>query len=115
MVNLPLNSYTDEELYVDGKKGWYCNNKECRFVLWKDNAFFKSLGKNLTTSMAEKFLKDRQIYLKNCTSRKSDRTFNATVLLRTESDGKVTFDLKFPESGKEMMIDGGTENENLTV
>lgn len=96
---------------VDGKKGWYCNNKECRFILWKDNAFFKSLGKNLTTSMAEKFLKDRQIYLKNCTSRKSDRTFNATVLLRTESDGKVTFDLKFPESGKKKSSQGGKNPE----
>ena len=25
---------------VEREKGWFCENRECRFVLWKDNAFF---------------------------------------------------------------------------
>ena len=29
---------------VEREKGWFCENRECRFVLWKDNAFFKRLG-----------------------------------------------------------------------
>lgn len=29
---------------VEREKGWFCENHECRFVLWKDNAFFKRLG-----------------------------------------------------------------------
>ena len=32
---------------VEREKGWFCDNKPCRFVLWKDNAFFKRLGKRL--------------------------------------------------------------------
>jgi len=32
---------------VEREKGWFCENRECRFVLWKDNAFFKRLGKRL--------------------------------------------------------------------
>ena len=26
---------------------------QCRFVLWKDNAYFKKIGKHLTAGMAE--------------------------------------------------------------
>ena len=32
---------------VEREKGWFCENRECRFVLWKDNAFFKRLSKRL--------------------------------------------------------------------
>lgn len=85
---------------VDGKKGWYCSNKECNFVLWKDNAFFKSLGKQLTPAMVQRLLKDKELYFRNCSSRKSDRTFNTTLLLRTEDDGKAIFDLKFSDGNK---------------
>ena len=97
---------------VDGKKGWYCSNKECKFVLWKDNAFFKSLGKNMTPAMAEKLLRDKELYLRNCTSRKSDRTYNTTVLLRIEDDGKAAFDLKFPERKKNEATDGSKPKDH---
>ena len=30
---------------VEREKGWFCENRECRFALWKDNAYFKRLGK----------------------------------------------------------------------
>ena len=30
---------------AEREKGWFCTNRECRFVIWKDNAFFKRLGK----------------------------------------------------------------------
>ncbi len=32
------------EAVIEREKGWFCENRECRFVLWKDNAFFKRLG-----------------------------------------------------------------------
>ena len=32
---------------VEREKGWFCENRECRFVLWKDNAFLKRLGKRM--------------------------------------------------------------------
>lgn len=32
---------------VEREKGWFCENRECRFALWKDNAYFKRLGKHL--------------------------------------------------------------------
>ena len=30
---------------AEREKGWFCTSRECRFVIWKDNAFFTRLGK----------------------------------------------------------------------
>ena len=30
------------------QKGWFCSNRECRFMLWKDNAYFRKIGKEVT-------------------------------------------------------------------
>ena len=49
---------------VAREKGWFCENRECRFVLWKDNAFFKRLGKRLDAHVADKLLRDGRIRLK---------------------------------------------------
>ena len=79
---------------VEREKGWFCENRECRFVLWKDNAFFKRLGKRLDGRMADKLLRDGRVRLKDCKSAK-DKTYNATVLLGTEADGRSKFSLEF--------------------
>lgn len=83
---------------MEKQKGWFCSNKECRFVLWKDNAFFKSIGKNLSSGMVEKLLSDGRIHLKDCKSRKSGKSYSATVVLSTEENGKVNFNLEFTTS-----------------
>ena len=79
---------------VEREKGWFCENRECRFVLWKDNAFFKRLGKRLDSHVADKLLRDGRVRLKDCKSAKG-KTYNATVLLGTEADGRSKFSLEF--------------------
>ena len=83
---------------VEREKGWFCDNKPCRFVLWKDNAFFKRLGKRLDSHVADKLLRDGRVRLKDCKSAKG-KTYNATVLLSTENDGRSKFNLEF-EGGR---------------
>lgn len=83
---------------VEREKGWFCENRECRFVLWKDNAFFKRLGKRLDAHVADKLLRDGRVRLKDCKSAKG-KTYNATVLLGTEPDGRSKFNLEF-EGGR---------------
>ncbi len=80
---------------LEKQKGWFCSNRECRFVLWKDNAFFKSLGKHLTTGMVEKLLADGRLRLKDCRSQRTGKNYNATLLLSTEDDGRASFHLEF--------------------
>ena len=79
---------------VEREKGWFCENRECRFVLWKDNAFFKRLSKRLDSHVADKLLRDGRVRLKDCKSAKG-KTYNATVLLSCESDGRSKFSLEF--------------------
>ena len=83
---------------VEREKGWFCENRECRFVLWKDNAFFKRLGKRLDAHVVDKLLRDGRVRLKDCKSAKG-KTYNATVLLGTEPDGRSKFSLEFENGG----------------
>ena len=82
---------------VEREKGYFCENRECRFVLWKDNAFFKRLGKRMDAHVADKLLCDGRVRLKDCRSAKG-KTYNATVLLTTEADGRSKFSLEFEGS-----------------
>ena len=79
---------------VEREKGWFCESNPCRFVLWKDNAFLKRLGKRMDAHVADKLLRDGRVRLKDCKSAKG-KTYNATVLLGTEADGRSKFSLEF--------------------
>ena len=83
---------------VEREKGWFCENRECRFALWKDNAYFKRLGKHLDARMVDKLLRDGRVRLKDCKSPKG-KTYNATVLLAAESDSHSKFSLEFENGG----------------
>lgn len=93
---------------VEKPKGWVCSNRGCRFALWRDNAFFKSIGKHLSAGMVERLLSDGRIRLKDCTSRKTGRNFDATLLLSVDPDGRACFQLEFdPPKNRN---NGGKEN-----
>ena len=83
---------------VEREKGWFCENRECRFALWKDNAYYKRLGKHLDGRVVDKLLRDGRVRLKDCKSAKG-KTYNATVLLSAESDGRSKFSLEFENGG----------------
>lgn len=80
---------------LEKQKGWFCSNSECRFILWKDNAYFTKIGKRLTSQIVEKLLKDGRARLKDCKSQKTGKTYNADVLLSTEADGRPQFSMEF--------------------
>ena len=82
---------------LEKQKGWFCSNRECRFMLWKDNAYFTKIGKRLTAQVVEKLLKYGRARLKDCKSQKTGKTFNADILLATEADGRPQFSLEFPD------------------
>ena len=84
---------------VERAKGWFCSSRECRFVLWKDNAYFKKIGKHLTAGMASMLVKNGRVKLKDCKSQRTGKTYNADVLLTTEEDGRAKFQMEFDNSG----------------
>ena len=45
---------------AESKKGFFCENRECRFVLWKDSRFFTAKRKTLTKPIAAALLNKGQ-------------------------------------------------------
>lgn len=76
-------------------KGFFCENKECSFVLWKENRFFESLGKKLTKQVAERLLKEGRVDMKRCHSAKTGRDYDTTVVLCVGNDKKGKFSMEF--------------------
>ena len=84
---------------VEREKGWFCANRECRFVIWRDNAFFKRLGKHVSAKLVDKLLRDGRARLKDCKSQRTGKTYNASVLMTTGTDGWPQFSLEFENGG----------------
>ena len=85
---------------IERQKGWFCDNKQCRFVLWKDNAFFTYIGKKINPHIVDQLLRDGKARLKDCKSKKTGKSYNADVLLSTEADGRAKFSLSFEQKGR---------------
>lgn len=79
--------------------GWACRNRECRFVLWKNSAYFRKIEKPMTEYMAAKLLREKRVRLKDCKSPRTGKVFTADVLMDIEEDGKPVFRMEFPNSG----------------
>ena len=84
---------------AEREKGFFCASRECRFVIWKDNAFFARLGKHPTRQVVDKLLRDGRARLKDCKSQRTGKTYNASVLMTTEADGRAKFSLEFENGG----------------
>ena len=80
----------------EGKKGFFCDNRECSFALWKDNRFFSSKKKSITKSVAAALLKEGRISMSGLYSEKTGRTYDAEVILDDTGGKYVNFKLKFP-------------------
>lgn len=80
----------------EGKKGFFCENRDCAFALWKDNKFFSSKKKNITKSVAAALLKEGRISMSGLYSEKTGKTYDAVVLLDDTGGKYVNFKLEFP-------------------
>ena len=80
----------------EGKKGFFCDNRECSFALWKDNRFFSSKKKSITKSVAAALLKEGRISMSGLYSEKIGKTYDAEVILDDTGGKYVNFKLEFP-------------------
>ncbi|MCI7099637.1 MAG: DNA topoisomerase [Lachnospiraceae bacterium] len=78
-------------------KSWSCSNRSCRFALWKDNAFFKKIGKQLTEEIAEEMLHTGRVRLNNCKSQRTGRNYSCILNLTAEEDGRSHFEMSFDD------------------
>ena len=85
---------------IEKSKGFFCENKDCKFALWKDNRFFDSLSKKLTKQVAVQLLQNGKAPLKKCRSIKTGKTYDTTIVLTTTDSGQAQFTLDFTKGAK---------------
>lgn len=75
-----------ENVY-EGKKNFYCGNRGCQFVMWKNDRFFEQRKKAFTPKIAAALLKNGKAKVKGLYSEKTGKTYDSTVLL-ADTGGK---------------------------
>lgn len=75
-----------ENVY-EGKKNFYCGNRGCQFVMWKNDRFFEQRKKAFTPKIATALLKNGKAKVKGLYSEKTGKIYDATVLL-SDTGGK---------------------------
>ena len=75
------------EAVYEGRKNYYCGNRACQFVMWKNDRFFEERRKTFTPKIAAALLKDGKAKVKGLYSMKTGKTYDGTVLL-ADTGGK---------------------------
>ena len=71
----------------EGKKNYYCGNRACQFVMWKNDRFFEERKVTFSPKIAAALLKDGKARVKGLYSVKTGKTYDGTVLL-ADTGGK---------------------------
>ena len=79
-----------ENVY-EGKKNFYCGNRGCQFVMWKNDRFFEQRKKAFTPKIAAALLKNGKAKVKGLYSEKTGKIYDATVLLADTGDKYVNY------------------------
>ena len=75
------------ETVFEGKKNYYCSNRDCAFVMWKNDRFFEERKVKFTPKIAAELLEDGKAKVKKLYSHKTGKTYDGTVLL-SDTGGK---------------------------
>lgn len=73
---------------IANSKGFFCESRDCRFALWRDNRFFTAKQKAITEKIASDFLEEGRSLVRGCYSSKTGFYYDATVIM--EDDGERT-------------------------
>ena len=80
---------------IEAPKGFFCENRACRFRLWKDNLFFTVKGKSLDVKTATALLKEGQAQVRGFVSKRTGKPYNATVIMEYDDANRPRFRIKF--------------------
>ncbi len=81
----------------EGKKNFYCSNRDCAFTMWKNDRFFEERKVTFTPKIAAALLKSGKANVKGLYSPKTGKTYDGTVVL-TDTGGKyVNYKIELPK------------------
>lgn len=80
---------------IESQKGWFCSNDGCRFGLWKNNAYFKKIGQELTEPVVRELLSEGHTFLKGCLSQRTGKKYNTTLYMTADEQQRPSFRMEF--------------------
>ena len=75
----------------EGRKNYYCDNKDCAFTMWKNDRFFEERKTAFTPKIAAALLKSGRAKVKGLYSPKTGKTYDGTVLLADTGEKYVNY------------------------
>ena len=85
----------------EGKKNYYCSNRDCLFSMWKNDRFFEDRKITFTPKIASALLKDKKVKVKNIYSHKAGKTYDGNVVLCDTKDKYVNYRIEIDRKKKE--------------
>ena len=81
----------------EGKKNYYCSNKECIFTMWKNDRFFEERKVTFTPKIAAALLKSGKVNVKKLYSPKTGKTYDGTIVLADTGGKYVNYRIELPK------------------
>ena len=84
------------KMFYEGKKNFYCSNRDCGFSLWRESRYLSGMRKQVDKRMAQELLSSGRTRVTDFYSQKTGKDFTADLLMEVP-DGRVNFKLEFPK------------------
>ena len=81
----------------EGKKNYYCSNRNCAFVMWKNDRFFEDRKVDFSPKIAAALLKSGKVKVKGLYSPKTGKTYDGTVILADTGGKYVNYKIELPK------------------
>ena len=81
----------------EGKKNYYCSNRDCTFTMWKNDRFFEERKVAFTPKIAAALLKSGKANVKGLYSPKTGKTYDGTVVLADTGGKYVNYKIELPK------------------
>lgn len=81
----------------EGKKNYYCSDRDCAFVMWKNDRFFENRKVTFSAKIAAAFLKSGKAKVKGLYSPKTGKTYDGTLVLADTGGKYVNYRVELPK------------------
>ena len=81
----------------EGKKNYYCSNKECGFAMWKNDRFFEERKVTFSPKIAAALLTNGKASVKKLYSPKTGKTYAGSVVLADTGGKYVNYRVELPK------------------
>lgn len=81
----------------EGKKNYYCSNRDCVFTMWKNDRFFEERKITFSAKIAAALLKSGMANVKKLYSPKTGKTYDGTIVLADTGGKYVNYRIELPK------------------